>query len=197
MYCDTALLIFLFNDTATTEIYTLSLHDALPIWSKTNTGAHSLMNTYISASAWPSHLLWPSLNHKKVSPFTQIRPHHLLCIVRTFLLELCFWILTVTVPDPRLNGNLASGPFGFLIEYPCDIASLGAESERQDLQVHTRTVHLPNDAFQTYVAPPSVQLTTPPLDLNLSVLRPEQGELCLNNPYRHRFLEKYKNSLFY
>ena len=30
-----------------------------------------------------------------------------------------------------------------------DIASLGAESERQDLQVHTRTVHLPNDAFQT------------------------------------------------
>src|SRR2546425_1896268 len=27
---------FFFNDTATTEIYTLSLHDALPIWSGTN-----------------------------------------------------------------------------------------------------------------------------------------------------------------
>src|SRR3712207_7677303 len=26
-------LIFFFNDTATTEIYTLSLHDALPIWT--------------------------------------------------------------------------------------------------------------------------------------------------------------------
>src|SRR2546427_12999166 len=26
-------LFFFFNDTATTEIYTLSLHDALPIWS--------------------------------------------------------------------------------------------------------------------------------------------------------------------
>ena len=26
--------IFFFNDTATTEIYTLSLHDALPIWKK-------------------------------------------------------------------------------------------------------------------------------------------------------------------
>ena len=25
-------LFFFFNDTATTEIYTLSLHDALPIW---------------------------------------------------------------------------------------------------------------------------------------------------------------------
>src|ERR1035441_8945901 len=26
-------IIFFFNDTATTEIYTLSLHDALPIWN--------------------------------------------------------------------------------------------------------------------------------------------------------------------
>src|SRR5256886_16818878 len=26
------MLLFFFNDTATTEIYTLSLHDALPIW---------------------------------------------------------------------------------------------------------------------------------------------------------------------
>ena len=25
---------FFFNDTATTEIYTLSLHDALPIWAE-------------------------------------------------------------------------------------------------------------------------------------------------------------------
>src|SRR3989442_7947822 len=27
---------FFFNDTATTEIYTLSLHDALPIWIRTD-----------------------------------------------------------------------------------------------------------------------------------------------------------------
>src|SRR5690242_21313631 len=27
---------FFFNDTATTEIYTLSLHDALPIWSRSS-----------------------------------------------------------------------------------------------------------------------------------------------------------------
>src|SRR2546430_1091958 len=34
---------FFFNDTATTEIYTLSLHDALPIWSAraANTGTAS------------------------------------------------------------------------------------------------------------------------------------------------------------
>src|SRR5260370_42337664 len=32
-------LFFFFNDTATTEIYTLSLHDALPIWDASRTGA--------------------------------------------------------------------------------------------------------------------------------------------------------------
>src|SRR3954454_25414946 len=30
-----SLFFFFFNDTATTEIYTLSLHDALPIWALT------------------------------------------------------------------------------------------------------------------------------------------------------------------
>src|SRR5258705_11730911 len=29
-------LLFFFNDTATTEIYTLSLHDALPIWVRSS-----------------------------------------------------------------------------------------------------------------------------------------------------------------
>src|SRR3712207_8704213 len=33
-----ALLFFFFNDTATTEIYTLSLHDALPISAKSGCG---------------------------------------------------------------------------------------------------------------------------------------------------------------
>src|SRR2546430_17392754 len=31
--------IFFFNDTATTEIYTLSLHDALPIWRARQAGS--------------------------------------------------------------------------------------------------------------------------------------------------------------
>src|SRR5256885_13024055 len=33
-------LFFFFNDTATTEIYTLSLHDALPISPRTPPGSH-------------------------------------------------------------------------------------------------------------------------------------------------------------
>src|SRR3712207_8369678 len=33
------MLFFFFNDTATTEIYTLSLHDALPIWTRPRSAA--------------------------------------------------------------------------------------------------------------------------------------------------------------
>src|SRR6266545_7980734 len=36
MFCS---IFFFFNDTATTEIYTLSLHDALPIWLDPRAGA--------------------------------------------------------------------------------------------------------------------------------------------------------------
>src|SRR3712207_7773927 len=32
-------IVFFFNDTATTDIYTLSLHDALPIWRATGASA--------------------------------------------------------------------------------------------------------------------------------------------------------------
>src|SRR2546421_11446983 len=34
LFCFATSSFFFFNDTATTEIYTLSLHDALPIWGR-------------------------------------------------------------------------------------------------------------------------------------------------------------------
>src|SRR5690348_17850790 len=40
---------FFFNDTATTEIYTLSLHDALPIWSGSRFRPFSSTST-----SWPA-----------------------------------------------------------------------------------------------------------------------------------------------
>src|SRR3712207_8064400 len=44
---------FFFNDTATTEIYTLSLHDALPIyWSRaTTSGRNQIRLTQVAAAA--------------------------------------------------------------------------------------------------------------------------------------------------
>src|SRR3989442_3245893 len=40
LYLPPSFFFFFFNDTATTEIYTLSLHDALPIWAGTDGYVH-------------------------------------------------------------------------------------------------------------------------------------------------------------
>src|SRR6266496_2821319 len=45
---------FFFNDTATTEIYTLSLHDALPIYSKESGGRWSLVDSLRAANLTPT-----------------------------------------------------------------------------------------------------------------------------------------------
>src|SRR6266511_314897 len=53
-------LFFFFNDTATTEIYTLSLHDALPIWFRAKYGANGV-NAFLSYITDEKHrLAWPS-----------------------------------------------------------------------------------------------------------------------------------------
>src|SRR3712207_7007085 len=44
--------LFFFNDTATTEIYTLSLHDALPIYSSPGAATTAPAGSASSASAW-------------------------------------------------------------------------------------------------------------------------------------------------
>src|SRR5260370_15040136 len=43
---------FFFNDTATTEIYTLSLHDALPIWRRRTGSSRSGRGTVRPARGW-------------------------------------------------------------------------------------------------------------------------------------------------
>src|SRR2546430_12599824 len=42
--------LFFFNDTATTEIYTLSLHDALPIFHTTS--FHDLLSVFALSTSW-------------------------------------------------------------------------------------------------------------------------------------------------
>src|SRR5260370_19824569 len=67
MLLATALLLFFFNDTATTEIYTLSLHDALPIlelpaestvmvWAKVTVWAAPVCRSEEHASLLQAHL---------------------------------------------------------------------------------------------------------------------------------------------
>src|SRR5258708_14425417 len=73
---------FFFNDTATTEIYTLSLHDALPI-SVTTTSPGSTASSLPSASAqlWPARLqLHAALNSRSEEHTSELQsPDHLVC----------------------------------------------------------------------------------------------------------------------
>src|SRR6267154_6597695 len=70
MLLDPSSLIFFFNDTATTEIYTLSLHDALPIWPRSS-----------PAPAVPRHASWsphrPARSEEHTSELQS--PVHLVC----------------------------------------------------------------------------------------------------------------------
>src|SRR5438309_3804920 len=61
--------IFFFNDPATTEIYTLSLHDALPIWSST-TG----LRTGSVILGWPCN--WGSGGTRRDRKSTRLNSSH-------------------------------------------------------------------------------------------------------------------------
>src|SRR5215204_7268616 len=64
---------FFFNDTATTEIYTLSLHDALPIWSRPAAPAATC------SPAWP----WPAPDRKS----TRLNSSHTVISYAVFCLK--------------------------------------------------------------------------------------------------------------
>src|SRR6266581_9221392 len=77
------LFFFFFNDTATTEIYTLSLHDALPISRRTASPRLELPSRKWMPAAWrseehtselqsPVHLVCRLLLEKKNNPRTHL-----------------------------------------------------------------------------------------------------------------------------
>src|SRR5256885_12785367 len=62
---------FFFNDTATTEIYTLSLHDALPIFCSLSLKARISVTSSRSSRGWASWILvWPSANPRRSEEHT-------------------------------------------------------------------------------------------------------------------------------
>src|SRR5438132_9865323 len=73
---------FFFNDTATTEIYTLSLHDALPIWARRSLSrCPASSSTTRRAGFAPLH--WPSRDRKS----TRLNSSHTVISYAVFCLK--------------------------------------------------------------------------------------------------------------
>src|SRR2546427_5937734 len=69
-------MIFFFNDTATTEIYTLSLHDALPISRRKGAilSTAAPATTIQRATGWPI-CFWAKSTHIRRGPSTRSEEH--------------------------------------------------------------------------------------------------------------------------
>src|SRR5256885_13260969 len=86
-------LFFFFNDTATTEIYTLSLHDALPILNG-HSGRPSA-GFFVADSSPPARILTPEAvpaprkcrYHEKDRKSTRLKSSHLVISYAVFCLE--------------------------------------------------------------------------------------------------------------
>src|SRR2546426_9373668 len=68
LYFLTFFFFFFFNDTATTEIYTLSLHDALPIWGRAGRDAVSDRPSDFAEAVLRSSAAWRSAVSMSASP---------------------------------------------------------------------------------------------------------------------------------
>src|SRR3712207_7593810 len=69
---------FFFNDTATTEIYTLSLHDALPILGGHPRRSPAVLRGATHAPVWARDLLWSSARSEEHTSELQSR-QYLVC----------------------------------------------------------------------------------------------------------------------
>src|SRR5258708_39235489 len=70
---------FFFNDTATTEIYTLSLHDALPISvsATLREAAHRILHAICDSLSWDLGSIWMVRSEEHTSELQS--PDHLVC----------------------------------------------------------------------------------------------------------------------
>src|SRR5256885_14891523 len=79
---------FFFNDTATTEIYTLSLHDALPICSNTSRIFPSYSRRPSGSSASADVFLFPScIRFGRDRKSTRLNSSHLVISYAVFCLK--------------------------------------------------------------------------------------------------------------
>src|SRR5256885_3371087 len=82
---------FFFNDTATTEIYTLSLHDALPIWFFVNSEAspdgHNWATAAFSTDYVDKGFRWEYSDRGRDRKSTRLNSSHLVISYAVFCLK--------------------------------------------------------------------------------------------------------------
>src|SRR5256885_9831658 len=88
MYTNVLHFFFFFNDTATTEIYTLSLHDALPICSGLRAGSNAAATSATTSWRVP-HLRrqWRSCRSRSDRKSTRLNSSHLVISYAVFCLK--------------------------------------------------------------------------------------------------------------
>src|SRR2546426_9650528 len=83
---------FFFNDTATTEIYTLSLHDALPIWRRRDIPVRAPVDRNPHHDQWtglsePPRLTLPDWLPSQDRKSTRLNSSHLVISYAVFCLK--------------------------------------------------------------------------------------------------------------
>src|SRR5437588_13006879 len=79
----TLLMLFFFNATATTEIYTLSLHDALPICLAGQSGLRALVPRLVASRVCSRLAVWVFLDRKS----TRLNSSHTVISYAVFCLK--------------------------------------------------------------------------------------------------------------
>src|SRR5260221_10581827 len=99
--CSTGVILFFFNDTATTEIYTLSLHDALPI---SRCSGVRLRRPSCPVVRRP----WPDRKSTRLNSSHTVISYAVFCLKKKTFSFLSFGVACSRPPKPRISSGIVS-----------------------------------------------------------------------------------------
>src|SRR3989441_13037925 len=99
---------FFFNDTATTEIYTLSLHDALPISLKTLIFLFTYMPLILNSTSPFQALILLQLSHLYLMPLILSTPGSLLIDFLLILIKTDYLLIGTQQQSSQITDSLLS-----------------------------------------------------------------------------------------
>ena len=142
---DNCYMFFFFNDTATTEIYTLSLHDALPIYFGENGHFTHWFSVYEPAIKIPMYIKWPGKAENNMKQNDQLVVLH--DLYSTFSNLLNYW-----EPCPDSSIDLTSqDKRPFIISQLPSMAYTEEGCKKKNSNFSLSDLGLENDSLNAYV----------------------------------------------